>query len=224
MRFNERFILPIQQSIVALVLLILVVFTYAYLFRMPYVGFDISGGTIVEITANLSDADLQVGDELVQIGEVRWADFAENATQTLLADMERGEVVNLVVRRQGEILTIPWTFPGFRQAAFLERLYNNWWLPYVFWIAGAVTYLFIRPRDVRWHLLIAFNLLTALWLSAGVISRWHVWYSAIMLKAAIWLCIPVYWHFHWLFPKPFGRLPTKLIWGGATLRLGYWLS
>lgn len=212
MRFVERFILPLQQILVALVFLILVIFTYAYFFKIPYAGFDFSNGYVFNVPSRLPRSDLQIGDELIRVGEIWWADFAEDATQSLLADVERGETVPLLIRRGEEILSISWTIPGFSQEAFLERLYSGWWLPYVFWIAGAVTYLFIRPRDIRWHLLIAFNLLTALWLSVGSgPSHWHIWYSSLLLKATIWLCVPVYWHFHWLFPKPLGRLPMKLI-------------
>jgi signal transduction histidine kinase len=53
-----------------------------------------------------------------------------------------------------------------------------------------------------------------MWLMASALSRWHTWESAVLLRAAIWLCIPVYWHLHWLFPSPLRRLPTT-VWAGA---------
>jgi signal transduction histidine kinase len=31
---------------------------------------------------------------------------------------------------------------------------------------------------------------------------------------AIWLCLPVYLHLHWVFPRPLGKLPPFLLWIG----------
>lgn len=208
----EQHKLIIQQAFIAAVFIILAIFTYAYFFKMPYAGFDFSGGYIVEVWSGSPGNGLQVGDRLIQVGEVLWEEFTANVVQPLLANVQAGEVVELTVAREGEVLTIPWTIPGFSREVFLERLFNNWWLAYIFWTAAAVTYLFIRPADKRWHLFIAFFLLTAVWLSAGSNSRWHIWYSALVLKATVWLCIPVYWHLHWHFPKPLGRLPRWLVW------------
>src|SRR5689334_13702101 len=70
----------------------------------------------------------------------------------------------------------------------------------------------LRPKDTRWQLLIAFNFLTALWLEAGTVSRWHIWESGAMLRAAVWVSLPVYWHLHWLFPQSLGHLPTRIWW------------
>jgi len=214
MRSTEKLTIHLEQILIGLVFITLAAFTYVNFFKILYFGFDFSNGYIVELHTELENSQLHIGDRLVKVGEVHWDDFNGNTVETLFENVAAGDTVLLLVEREGIQLSIPWTIPGINRQAILAQLVNNWWLAYVFWLAAAVTYLFVRPRDTRWHLLIAFNLLTALWLSAGSISRWHIWYSSLILKTTIWMCIPVYWHLHWLFPRPLSQLPSKLIWGG----------
>lgn len=83
-----------------------------------------------------------------------------------------------------------------------KNLNSGWWLPYVVWMAGTATLLFIRPKDLRWRLLVAFNYFTALWLVTGSgPAKWHLWGSALFMRMAIWMTIPVYLHLHWVFPR-----------------------
>src|SRR5690606_9294586 len=93
----------------------------------------------------------------------------------------------------------------------VQRLNSQWWLGYVFWLAGTATLFLIRPRDQRWLLLIAFNYLTAIWLTAGTTSSWHVWSSGLVLRSAVWLSVPVYLHLHWAFPSSLNRLPAPVL-------------
>jgi signal transduction histidine kinase len=63
--------------------------------------------------------------------------------------------------------------------------------------------------------MILFNFLTAIWLMAGSgLSAYHLWYSAVVLRVAVWLCLPVYLHLHWVFPRPLGKLPPIFLWVG----------
>src|SRR5690606_42005346 len=96
----------------------------------------------------------------------------------------------------------------------VQRLNSQWWLGYVFWLAGTATLFLIRPRDQRWLLLIAFNYLPAIWLTAGTTSSWHVWSSGLGLRSAVWLSVPVSLHLHWAFPSSLNRLPTPFLWLG----------
>ena len=58
----------------------------------------------------------------------------------------------------------------------------------------------------------AFNFLTAIWLITGSgVSTFHVWYGALVLRMAVWCCVPVYLHLHWVFPRPLGKLSPLLI-------------
>jgi hypothetical protein len=104
-------------------------------------------------------------------------------------------------------MTISWAMPG-PSAAELRGRYNLLVLPYLFWLVGTLTLLLLRPFDTRWRLLIAFSYLTAIWLMAGLVSQTAIWHSAIVMRMAIWLCVPIYWHLHWVFPQPLRRLPN----------------
>ena len=199
-----------QQSIPFLVLAIISIYTYVFLFQAPYAGFDFSpDGLIYSInTQSNQAAPLMIGDELVQVGSVQMSDYDANLELTLFADAKSGDVVPIVVRRNNELITIPWVYPGFEGVQFLERLNSTWWIPFLLWILGAVTYLFIRPRNSQWRLLIAFNFLTAIWITTGGgASSWHIWGSPYVFRIVLWLCLPVYLHLHWVFPQPFRHIP-----------------
>jgi signal transduction histidine kinase len=223
--------LPLEQALPWLVLAILLTYTYAFFFQAAYPGFIFtpSPGTIKKVfVTSPPDASLQVADRLIQIGPVAWADYKANSRQTLFDGVQPGQIVPIVIERQGRPLTIPWVFPGPNQAEVEYRLNSEWFLAYIFWLAGTATLLFLRPKDTRWRLLIAFNFLTALWLEAGTLSRWQIWESQIVFHAVIWLSLPVYWHLHWLFPQPLGRLPG-IAWGiaysiGGLLAIAEWFQ
>jgi signal transduction histidine kinase len=213
LRLNKGVAALFRQSVALLVLLFLLVFTYAFFFEVPYAGFAFSQGRVVEVYVTpVAGAELQVGDQLLEIGSVTWSDFARDRRQTLFDGARPGDLVPLVIQRDEEILTLSWSFPGFDRRSFLDRLNSGWWLPYVFWLFGAAIFLFIRPRDTSWQLLVGFNFLTAIWLSVGSgPSSWHVWNSAFLLPVAIWVSLPVYWHLHWIFPRPLADLSPGFI-------------
>lgn len=219
-----------QQAFPWLVLTLLILTTYGF-FQMPYSGFDFSPSrrqvTAVYVTAD-PEAALHIGDELVRIGPVLWADFAADLRRTLFDSVQPGQVVPIVVRRDGQTLTVPWVFSGPTRTEVLERLDSQFALAYIFWLAGTVTLLLLRPKDARWRLLIALNYLTAFWIAIGLISRWHLWESSILLHMASWLFVPVYWHLHWVFPQPLGRLPA-FVWrmiylAGGSLAVLEWFQ
>jgi len=212
-----------------LVLVLIGIFTYAYFAQVPYLGFQMTSGEVYEIFVDPTDAALQVGDQVIQVGEIAMETFLSDLRQTVFDGSQPGQHIPLVVERGDQTLTIDWVYSGPNQTQVIQRLNSQWWLPYVFWMAGTATLFFIRPKDDRWKLLIAFNFLTAIWLVTGSgVSKWHLWGSAIVLRTAIWLSIPVYLHFHWTFPRPLKRLP-KAIWGGlytiaGALALAQWFE
>jgi signal transduction histidine kinase len=210
----SRFKQLLAHAMPWMVLVILAGLTYSKFFLIPYAGFEFSQGKVFEVYAGQSGSNaLQVGDRLIQVGPIRWEDFARDVRLTLFDGVAAGQEVKIIVERDGQEVSLDWTFPGPTRAQMLQRLNSQWWLAYVFWAAGTAAFLFIRPRDRRWSLLIALNYLTALWLAASSgPSHWHAGESAAILRAAIWLSVPVYLHFHWLFPAPLARLPSAL-WG-----------
>jgi len=208
-----------------LMLTIMLGFTYAFFYQTPYAGIYFSSdGTLARVYVNPAtppNQTLQVGDQLIQVGSVAWRDFRRDLRQPLFIGVKPGEVVLIVIQRQGQRLNIEWTFPGPTPREIWERLYSQWPLAYIFWLAGTITLLFLRPKDELWRLLVAFNFLTALWLLVGsTLSSGHIWEGAIILRAAVWLSVPVYLHLHWIFPAPLGRLPRFFWWTMYLLAAG----
>jgi signal transduction histidine kinase len=220
----------LEHILSGLVLAIIIIYTYALFFRVPYAGFDFTSGRVFEVyVAGSPGNEIQVGDWLLQIGKVRWEDFRADLRQTFFDGAAPGQVIPIRVLRNDQELAVNWIFPGPTSADLDQRLIGEWWLPYVIWLAGTITMLFLRPRDTLWRLLMAFYYLTAIWLAVGSgPSHWHVWESAVLLKAVPWLFLPVYWHLHWRFPKPLGRLPTSLLWmfylGSISLAIAQWFQ
>lgn len=197
-----------------LVLFILLFFTYGIMFKAPYSGFSFNNNNaqVVEIqTIPDQGPSLQVGDVLIKIGPVLWTDYKNNARAAFFENNKAGDIVDIIVRRNGIEMTIPWRFTGFTQAGFKGRFFNIWILAYIFWFFGSLAQLLIRPKDRRWWLFIAANYLTACWLIFGSLSGWHIWESSILLHAFTWLMLPVYLHLHWVFPHPLNELP-KTAW------------
>jgi signal transduction histidine kinase len=194
------------------VLAILLVYTYAKFFGHPY-GFRWDPlGTIVFVFDKQPEPTLQESDKIIQIGPLRWDEFRADLRKAFFEGVKPGHVVPIVVDRNGQALNISWTYPGFNQSEFLEQLYSEWGIAYFFWLAGTLTILFIRPKDDRWLLMALFNFLTAIWLIAGSgVSIFHVWNSALVLRMAVILCVPVYLHFHWVFPQSFGKMPLFVL-------------
>lgn len=219
----------------ALTLALLLFFTYGIFIRAPYIGFyfNPADGRILQIftpseslwedilkysfnpgaplPANDSSKSLQLGDILIKAGDVSWQDYHENRRQGLFNDVKGGETVDIIVNRNGKEVTVPWKIPGFNQLEFFSRFFNVWWLAYIFWFFGFTSQIFVRPKDTRWRLLVASNYLTGLWVILGVLSARQLWESSILLHAVTWSLLPIYLHFHWLFPKPLRPAPKPAI-------------
>jgi signal transduction histidine kinase len=193
-----------------LVLFILLWFTYGILFKAPYSGFyfTTSDGQIMEVlTGPQQGPSLQTGDILVKIGDISLAEYIKNTRLMFFEKNKAGDIVDVVVMRNGVELTIPWRFPGFNLREFNGRFFNIWGLAYVFWFFGSVAQLSMRPKNDRWWLFVGANYLTSLWLIFGSLSSRHIWQSSILLHAITWLLLPVYLHLHWVFPHPFKGVP-----------------
>jgi hypothetical protein len=216
-RFNPFLLL--ERCAPLLVLAILLTFTYVRFLRIPYAGFRYSAGGEVVQLFDESGSTLQLGDLIREVDSVAWSEFASNPRRTLFNGLQPGAEVSLQVERDGQIEAVDWTFPGFTDNEFIERVNGEWWLAYVFWAAGLMTLLLVRPRDVRWRTLSAFNFLTAVWLVTGGIAVAHTWNILLVFKSAIWLSVPVYLHLHWNFPEPLAHIPARL--SSILVQIGY---
>jgi signal transduction histidine kinase len=189
--------------------------TIFHLFIRPYPGFLVAStrGEITETYQAVSEtAPLRVGDRILKIDEVvfekspaHW-DF----TPPLFWGYRPGDIMNLTIERGGRVMTIEQPFLGPTRAELIGRLNSRWLIPIFFWLAGAMTLLFIRPRTQLSWLMATFFHLTAFWVSAGMVSQGHVVWAAMAMRVIVWLCIPVYLHFLWLFPVSLGR-PGKIV-------------
>jgi signal transduction histidine kinase len=204
-----------EYSLSTFVLIILVAYSYARVFEFPYIGFDFNprDGTVTEIFSDMNESQaLRPNDRLLQVDAVRWEDYRMNIRQPLFGNVRPGDTITLLVQRGDQEVTVFWEIPHPNAAEIADR-FSTIWLPYIFWIAGTATLFHMRPKDLRWRLLIAFNYLTALWLVVGLASFGSTWNSAIFMRALVWLCVPVYIHLHWVFPRPLGRIPMPFLWG-----------
>ncbi|MCK6583661.1 MAG: ATP-binding protein [Anaerolineales bacterium] len=191
------------------VLVILLGFTVGIFARVPYTGlyFDPNSGVILDVYSP-GGITLQPGDVLIKVGDVTFEDYKKSATLPLFTpDLRKGDVLLILVERNGEKIPVDWEIPGFDLVGFRGRLFNIFWFSYIYWFFGAFVEVFIRPRNVLWRLLIASNHLTGLWLMVGAISTWRVLGSSLLFHAFAWLILPVYLHLHWNFPQPLFRLP-----------------
>lgn len=196
-----------------LVLAILAFFTYGILFRAPFMGFDFnpSNGQVTKLFVQQRPT-LQEGDTLIKVGNISFAEYTNDNRQPLFEDFEAGEIVPIIVMRNGREETIPWKIPGFTDAEFDERIFNVWWLSYIFWFFGSLGQILVRPRDERSRLFITANYLIAVWLVFGNFSSTNLWESSVLLHAATWLILPVLLRLNWIFPRPLMELP-KMAWG-----------
>lgn len=200
----------VEQSIALLVLAIVAIYIYVLFAVVPYPGFDWGSPNSQVIKVFAEGTSLQLGDQLIRIGNVSMSDFSSRLRLTVLGGVQPGDRVELFVQRGNKQLPIAWVVPPLTWDEFNYRLSNQWWYGALFWLIGEATLLFLRPKDGRWRLLVAFNFLTALWFTTSASSSKHFWDSAILLRVFTWGSVPIYLFLHWVFPKPFTRLPLSV--------------
>jgi signal transduction histidine kinase len=200
------------------VLLLGFAYAFAYVFLAPYPGadyndqwevfsFDDACNIVPDWCVANRDA-LRVGDRLVVIGDLAFQDYQNDRTRVPFAGYGPGDIVPITFVRDGIIQHTNWQMLGTTGPVRLYRLLNSliFFLP--FWLAGTVVLLFLRPRDTRWRLLIAFNYVTAVWLTAGIPSTTRVAGSSLALHALTWVLVPVYLHLHYLL-VPTSPVPRR---------------
>ncbi|MCW5877626.1 MAG: hypothetical protein KIS80_02010 [Anaerolineales bacterium] len=195
----------------AFVLWVLFVFTYARFYSIPYLGFEYRGvsGEITEV--HLPEMGLEVGDEIMAVNGRAWSQATSRVGLHLLALSQPGDVLLLDVRQGESVSSVTWQVAGATPSEFSSRFFNTWWVSYVFWLAGTVSLVLLRPKDKRWALLVGFNYVTAIWFMAGTLSRFGVLLSPLILRMGIWLSLPIYLHLHWVLPREIRRLP-RFVW------------
>lgn len=203
-RRRFEFLLPV------VVLAILLIYSYARFFMISYVGFQFHGasGVVVEVYGPQAGPPfLRQGDVLLAVDGKSWDELHEGFQTNPLVRIDPGEVITLQVQDGEEVKVVEWVATGFNMPEFWTRMINTWPMGYGFWLAGTAALLLVRPKDERWALLVAFNYITAIWFTAGSLSSWGVLSSGLILRAGVWLSLPIYLHFHWNFPYRIRTLP-----------------
>ena len=198
-----------------LTLMLLIFFTLGIFLWAPYLGFyfNPTTGQVSGVFVPASDPNqptLQVDDVIQKIGPLTWDEYHKSGDKPFFEGVQPGNSVEIVVKRADKPVTIQWVLPGFNFVELRERLLGIWWIPYIFWLCGTFTQLFMRPKDLRWRFFVLFNYLTAIWLIVGDLSLWRILASSLLLHALSWLVVPFYWGFHWAFPKPLGHVPRPV--------------
>lgn len=198
------------------VLLLCLFYAYSAVFLAPYPGILLDPNWVVSAVPSceaptercLADQDvLQIGDQLLQIGSLRFEDTRLDRRRGAFDDFQPGDSVPVVLRRAGRQLNVEWQLWGPTTATLLERL-GSLLIFMPFWLAGTAVLFYLRPRDLRWQLLILFNYVTAVWLATGLFSSLHTANSSLVLHAVSWLMAPIYVHLHLTIPNRF--FPTRV--------------
>src|ERR1044071_6554242 len=85
----------------SVILLLLLIYTYAKFFEHPYTGFRLdSAGNVFEIfVEQQTEPFLQVDDHVLEINKVKWEDFKSDLRKTILDHIPPGQVIDLLVQR-----------------------------------------------------------------------------------------------------------------------------
>ncbi len=203
-----------ERSLSGAILALILAYTYARYFQIPYIGFSLGGdGVVSDVFVQGDPAHaLQIGDRVISVGPIGFAQFQADYRASLFDGEQTGQNVPIVVERDGRELTVDWRFPGLNPSELQARLFSATWLSFFFWIAGTLTAMHLRPRGESRNLAVAFNYITAVWIAVGgTVAFYHTWYSAFLVRMVVWFSIPVYWHFHWVWPRSLRRLPGAVV-------------
>jgi signal transduction histidine kinase len=208
---------------------ILLIYSYAYfvLNQNPGFSYNASDGIVWRVTSPDLKGVIQPGDKLEQIGPLTWNTIRQNKLSAF-ANTHPGDPVDLVVARNGQTIRVTYPMPRPTRQDFFEKLNSQWFLPYIFWLSGAASLYFVRPKDDLRKVLALFSFLTAGWISAGILSSYRLLGSPLMMRSLIWLWMPVTLHLHWLFPVPLTKFPKGLFLPiyavGLTLAVAEWVA
>ncbi len=181
-----------------IVLLPTLFYPYVNSFDTPDFALDPGDWRVLEAPPCAAADCLHVGDQVLAIGKLDLATFAANRAIELVAGFDEHGTAMVRVARQGQLLAFPVREHG-RTALSWTSLMGL--LPIVFWLMGTVAIIFLRPRDERWLVLVAFSYVNALWLASGLVSSTHLRGSAFVFHAFIWLFLPLALHLHLILPS-----------------------
>ena len=116
------------------ILLVLLMYSYGYLYDALYIGFDYSAAKAVIFRLHVPSSDgqgLELGDTILKVGSLSYRDYQTSTYRNLFAGYKNGDVVPILVYRQGTTHLVYWEIPGFNRLEFHFRDFSPWWLPYI---------------------------------------------------------------------------------------------
>lgn len=188
-------------------LMIFFLYAYAriYLYPMDGFAFDSTSGVVTDVDPSSNPPyAIQVGDHILQINQVMWQAYAADRRVALAPDVSPGNVLDLKLQRGNQVVSTAWIVPPVSDEEKIIS-YAEAVAPISYWVIGTLTLLFIRPKDIRWFLLISFIYLIGFLTMAGTLAIYRVGYSAIFLRMSVWLALPIILHLHMIFPRGFKR-------------------
>lgn len=159
------------------------------------------------VSCNTGRDTLEIGDKITAINnpdtgqKLTLEDYNTNLTVTPFGGFVAGDLVELEIVRGETAMPINWLMPERSNRNQVQSL-NTIWVFLPFWLAGTAVRLFLRPKDVRWRLLILQNYVTGLWIAIGTVSFSQILGSVYLSIGLSWLIMPVYLHLHLLIPSP----------------------
>lgn len=194
--------------------LLFVAVTYgSFILRPTGPGFDIESESWqvlrVEPTCLADPGCLRVDDVVEKVGNLSYAELQASRSIYIFRDFDLTPTAPIVFRRDGDRRVY---FATIRPRPLSIQQVAMTLFPMLFWFAGTVAVLFLRPRNRRWLVLVAFNYLTVIWASTGLLSGARWGYSTIVFHLAIWPFLAVLIHLHLTVPEDsFPRLSRLVI-------------
>lgn len=212
---KEKIFTWIELIPTIIVLIAVCVAGYTNLFMNPYKGFtvDLNSGELVLIEP-YAEPYLQETDRILKVNGIPTKEINKKVQNNPFLQTKEGESMVLTILREGDEIELSYQMPPQTTKLASDILFNDWILPIPFFAAGLITTLFVRPRTKTRSLLILFFYSYAIWIGAGTISNLGYWHSPIIMRLFVWLSIPINFHLHWNFPRPFK--PIKK-WGISTI-------
>ncbi len=188
---------------VVLSLLILAPCLYYPYVNITYApGFATDGAwTIISISSCLpiEAPCLMRGDKVLSMGDLTPEQFLRDRSIDLLDSVRPDGRIQVKVLRSGREMDMVVPFWG--EEGQQREIPPAMLLPVMFWLMGTVAFLFLRPRDERWLVLVLFSYVTALWFAAGMASGLRTGYSSVLFHLLVWSFLPLSLHLYLILPN-----------------------
>ena len=160
---------------------------------------------------------LRPGDKVVSIGSLTLPDYRSDWNRPLFESTRPDGSVEITARRAGKSVEVTLQ----QTARSLLLVVPAWMISLLFWCVGTLVTLLARPRNLSWVILILLFQSTALWLSSGLVSRFHIAGAMHVYHGIVWFFLPLLVHVHLRIPYPiwprFSRLVLPILYMAAVL-------